>query len=104
MASIIISLFCSNTFSFDTSTYKPPALTEDSSVVDIAGKVIGLVQAVGNIVSILALIVIGIKYMMGSIEEKAEFKNTAIYYVIGAILVFAISNISAIIYNFANTL
>ena len=42
--------------------------------------------------------------MIGSVEEKAEYKKTMIYYIIGAIMVFAISNISAMIYNFAKTL
>ena len=55
-------------------------------------------------VSVLALVLIGIKYMTGSIEEKAEYKETMMYYIVGAILVFAISNISAMIYNFAQTL
>ena len=69
-----------------------------------ANKVIGFFQAIGSIVSVLALVLIGIKYMMGSIEEKAEYKETMTYYIVGAILVFAISNISAMIYNFAKTL
>lgn len=81
--------------------YKPGELIEDDTTIKIAGKIIGAFQAIGNIVSILALVIIGIKYMMGSVEEKAEYKQTMIYYIIGAILVFAISNISAIIYNFA---
>lgn len=42
--------------------------------------------------------------MMGSAGEKAEYKETMTYYIIGAILVFAISNISAMIYNWAKTL
>lgn len=87
-----------------TNDYKPDELTEDNDTLTFAGKIIGGFQAVGNIVSILALVLVGIKYMLGSIEEKAEFKQTMIYYIIGAILVFAISNISYIIYNFAQNL
>lgn len=83
--------------------YKPGEISEDSTTIDLANKVIGAFQAIGSIVSVLALVIIGIKYMMGSIEEKAEYKQTMVYYIIGAILVFAISNISAMIYNFAKT-
>ena len=63
-----------------------------------------IVSIIGSGISIIALMLLGIKYMMGSVEEKAEYKQTMIYYIIGAILVFAISNISAVIYDFAQTL
>ena len=87
-----------------TNDYKPDELIEDNDTLTFAGKIIGGFQAIGNIVSILALVLIGIKYMLGSTEEKAEYKKTMIYYIIGAILVFAITNISSIIYNFAQNL
>ena len=38
---------------------------------------------------------------MGSAEEKAEYKKTMLPYVIGAILVFAASNIAGLVFNFA---
>lgn len=81
--------------------YKPSAVTENTTTINIANKIIGGFQAIGSIVSVIALIAIGIKYMMGSIEEKAEYKQTMMNYVIGAILVFAISNISAMLYKLA---
>ena len=85
------------------NNYKPGAIVEDDTTINLLNKIIGGFQAIGSIVSVLALVMIGIKYMMGSIEEKAEYKKTMINYIIGAILVFAISNISAMIYNFAKT-
>ena len=81
--------------------YKPVDLLEDQGTLNMANKIIGAFQAIGNIVSVLALVIIGVKYM---IEEKAEYKKTMINYIIGAILVFAISNISAAIYNFTKNL
>ena len=84
--------------------YKPGELDADDSTINMANKIIGAFQAIGSMVSVLALVIIGIKYMMGSVEEKAEYKKTMIYYIIGAILVFAISNISALLYDFATTL
>ncbi len=84
--------------------YKPVDLLEDQGTLNMANKIIGAFQAIGSIVSVLALVIIGVKYMIGSIEEKAEYKKTMINYIIGAILVFAISNISAAIYNFTKNL
>lgn len=106
IAIIILSIFNINK-SFATinpNDYIPSDLTEDASTINIGNKIIGAFQAIGSIVSVLALVLIGIKYMMGSAEEKAEYKETMMYYIIGAILVFAISNISAMIYNWAKTL
>ena len=45
--------------------------------------------------------VIGIKYMMGSAEEKAEYKKTMIPYLIGAVLLFAAVNLATYIYGIA---
>lgn len=78
--------------------------TDTGKFDTIGKKIIGMVQAIGSIVSVLILVVLGIKYMMGSAEEKAEYKKTMIPYLIGAILIFAASNIASMIYGFANSI
>ena len=47
------------------------------------------------------LIIIGIKYMFGSVEEKAQYKKILLPYFWGAIMVFGITNIVSIIYDIA---
>ena len=42
---------------------------------------------------------VGLKYMLGSVEEKAEYKKTLLYYLIGAVLAFGIVNILEFIYT-----
>lgn len=56
-------------------------------------------RTIGIVVSVVALIVIGIKYMMGSVEEKATYKQTLLPYLIGAILLFTGSFIPQMIYD-----
>lgn len=58
-----------------------------------------IVSVVGSGISIIALMLLGVKYMMGSVEEKAEYKKTLFPYVIGAVFVFGSSVIPGIIYN-----
>ena len=65
---------------------------------------LGTVQVVGSIISVIALIIIGIRYMISSVEEKANLKGVLIYYIIGAVLVFATSNILSIVYKVLNNL
>ena len=62
-------------------------------------KFLGAIQLVGSVASVIALAVIGIRYMMSSLEEKAEMKGVLIYYVIGCALVFATSNLLSVVYN-----
>lgn len=63
--------------------------------------VIEVIQIVGTAISIMALTYIGMRYMMAAPDEKAEFKKSAYIYIVGAIMVFASSNILAIIFSFA---
>ena len=78
--------------------------TSTGSFDNIGKRIIGMVQAIGSIASVLVLVILGIKYMMGSAEEKAEYKKTFIPYLVGAILVFAASNLASMIFTFANTI
>lgn len=73
-----------------------------TNVQSLGERIIGFVQLVGSLAAIIVLIVIGIKYLMGSTEEKAEYKKTMLPYIVGAALVFAASNIAGMIYNFAD--
>lgn len=63
--------------------------------------IVKIISTIGVVISVVMLIVIGIKYMMGSVNEKAEYKKTLLPYVIGAAIVFAASGIANIIYELA---
>ena len=76
-------------------------ITDQSSnkVMDMGNKILGAIQLIGSIVSVLTLVVLGIKYMTGSVEERAEYKKTMMPYVVGAVMVFAITNLLKILEN-----
>lgn len=73
---------------------------DTSGISTVGNKLITILTTVGIVVSVIVLVVLGIKYMMGSAEEKAEYKKTLMPYVIGAGLVFAASSIAQIVYQF----
>lgn len=75
-----------------------------NSVKSVGGRVVGIIQVVGTIVAVGMLIVLGIKYMMGSAEERAEYKKTLFPYLIGAVLIFAASNLAQMVYSWASTI
>lgn len=74
-----------------------------SQIGDFGNQIIGVLQGIGIVLSVIVVIVLGIKYMMGSVEEKAEYKKTMMPYLVGAALIFAASTISMIVMNFIGT-
>lgn len=69
----------------------------------VGNAAVKVLTTIGMVVSVVTLIILGIKYMMGSLEEKAAYKKTLLPYLIGAGFVFAASTIAQIIYNIAST-
>lgn len=105
MTLLLIYLFTTNIYASITPSYYKPASDGDSQkLLSKANKVLGQIQVIGSIVSVITLAIMGIKYMVGSVEEKAEYKKTMLPYVIGAILVFATSNLLVVIYKFGQGL
>ncbi len=81
----------------DLNAYKNE--TEMSSLKTKAEGIIGIIRTIGVVASVVALMGIGIKYMMASLEERAQYKETMKPYIIGAFLVFTLSLIPQIIYD-----
>lgn len=73
-----------------------------AQVKKLGGDLIGLLQTAGVIVAVIILIVLGIRYMMGSTAEKAEYKKTMMPYFIGAILIFGAVAVAEVVFQFAN--
>lgn len=73
-------------------------------IANIGNSVVKVLSTIGIVASVVVLIILGIKYMMGSVEEKSEYKKTLVPYIIGAGLVFTASSIAQIVYNLAKQL
>lgn len=73
----------------------------DQQITTIGGNIVNIIQIVGIVIAIIVLLVIGIKYMIGSASEKAEYKKTMIPYIVGAVLVFAGTSLVKVIYSLA---
>ena len=98
----IMMVSCSlSVFAKDPSTLNPDVTVGGGKIENIGEKIAGALQIVGTVLAVVILVVLGIKYMMGSPEEKAEYKKTMMPYVIGAVLIFAATNIAGVVYNIA---
>ena len=102
LLTIIAILICSNSchaVDFDPNSIEP--LKIDSSLADKLGGVIGIVQLVGTAIAVIGVIYLGSRYMIASIEEKADIKKKAIPYIIGTVIFFGATGILRLIASVA---
>lgn len=103
---IILSIVMISVSSFAGSEIKPGSFsainpTNTTTIVNMGGQIIGVVRTVGVLIAVVILLILGIKYMVGSAEEKADYKKSMIPYLVGAVLIFAASTIAGIVYDMA---
>ncbi len=72
-----------------------------TKIREIAANIIFLVQMAGTGTSIVMLTYMGVKYMLAAPSEKADFKKSATGFILGAVILFAATNIITIIAKFA---
>ena len=78
--------------------YKPQEPSSEP-IMPLVGIILGIIQAIGIVVSVIALMIIGLRSMTGSLEEKSKYKEALPGYILGLVMVVAITTIQNIIYN-----
>lgn len=81
-----------------------PNYSDQSGIAGVGKKIVNILATIGVVVAVIVLLVIGIKYMMGSASEKAEYKKTMIPYLVGAVLIFGASAIAKVVVSMAQTI
>lgn len=77
--------------------YVPTTEEAPDEVYSKAGLILGVISNIGIIMSVLTPAILGIKYMLGSVEDKSEYKKDMIPYLIGSVLLFGIFTIVKIL-------
>ena len=68
-------------------------------VKNIAGKVLTAVRNIAVIIAVIMISVLGVKYMVGSVEEKAGYKKAFIPMIVGAILVVSAAQLAKTLFS-----
>ena len=106
LLAVMLVSFATNVFAATGTAVTPGALNEKidygsdsdtNSIMTQAGKIMGMIRNIAIIASVIIIMVLGIKYMLGSVEEKAEYKKSFMPLIIGIILVVAASSIATFI-------
>ena len=76
---------------------------QTNDLTKVGNNIVTIIQVVGIVIAVIVLLVIGIKYMMGSASEKAEYEKTMIPYIVGAVLIFAGTSLVRVIYSLSTS-
>ena len=101
LMSIILIISVSNmVFAINPASLTGNEPTNVSAATDFGNKIIGILQVIGSIAAVVILMILGFKYMMGSAEDKADYKKSMIPYIVGAICIFLAPIIAGAVYDF----
>lgn len=106
LLAIVLITFATNVLAIESGAIDPKNLTasyglEDGGLSTKAGKIMGMIRNVAAIAAVIIIMVLGVKYMLGSVEEKAEYKKSFMPLIIGIVLVVAATAIASFIFNMA---
>ena len=70
-----------------------------SKMAGFAGKILGFLRNVALIGGVIIIAILGVKYMMGSLEEKADYKKSMIPLIVGIIVVMGATTIAKFLFD-----
>ncbi len=73
-----------------------------SKLKTTAGDILKTIRNIAAVVAVVIVAILGIKYMLGSVEEKAEYKKSFVPLIVGVIVVFAAVQIATMIVSIAD--
>ena len=59
----------------------------------------GIIRNISVIASVIILMVVGVKFMLGSTEEKAEYKKSLMPLVVGIVVVVGATSIATFLFG-----
>ena len=96
MVSVVTPVFATGT-DIGGITVTPDYKDTDGKTTGTLNTVLGMIKYLGVFLAVGILMFLGIKYMLGSASEKAEYKKTMIPFVVGVVLLFSAAIIIQII-------
>ena len=92
----------------DPSTFDPwqvqPNGIDGETVTHYTNKFASILTVAGIVIAVICLMVLGLKFIIGSATEKAEYKKTLVPVVIGIAMIALITSIVAGLYSVGNSL
>lgn len=96
-----------NATTIDPNSYDPRPSFNIEDVEPLTNKfgvIIDVIKTFGTIATVIWLLILGIKYMVGSVTERADYKKSMIPYIIGVVIFFSLTQILGIIIGIAGNI
>ena len=88
----------------DTFVGSGESKVDASNLKDFSNTMANALIGVGTAIAVIYSVVLGIKFMIGSMEEKAEIKESLIPFIIGCAVLYGAFTIWKIVVNIGNKL
>ena len=94
MLTVQTTIVCAGDYESQVEDLFQGGNVDTGGITNVGSNLVSIITTIGIIVAVIVLLIIGIKYMMGSASEKAEYKKTMIPYLVGALIIFGASAIA----------
>lgn len=104
---LILLVIGINTFSFaveNPDTFNPGTIsdTDAQEAGKLIGNILGTIKVIGICIACVMLTVIGLKYIISSVDEKANYKQNMVPYIVGCLLLTSATVIPSLVYDLVN--
>lgn len=100
---VILILTCvflvNNVLAMSIDELSPKYTSETTGFVNLGKELFGMIKNIAIISAVVVLAFIGLKFMFGSIEQKAEYKKSLLPLAIGVFVVMGATTITGVVWD-----
>ncbi len=99
LLSTVSTVFASE---IDPSKIEPTYKGQDTGKIqEKASNILGWIRNIAAVAAVIIIAILGVKYMIGSTEERADYKKSFIPLIIGIVVVLSASTLAGWIFSIA---
>lgn len=95
----VSNVFAASSIINEIETSAKNANVDTGSISQMAGRIIAYLRNAAVIIGVIIIIILGIKYMTGSVEEKAGYQKSFIPLIVGIVVVVAATSIASFLFG-----
>ena len=95
----VSNVFAASSILDDIEKAANDATVDTSKISSMAGTLIAYLRNAAVIIGVVIIIILGIKYMTGSVEEKAGYQKSFVPLIVGIIVVVAATSIASFLFG-----
>ena len=106
IALTVVMSLCNVCFALNVNEINPNngSIKTDGGMAKVGSNIAAIIRNVGIVLAVVILMILGIKYMVGSAEEKADYKKSMIPYLVGAVVLFGASAIAGVVVSLSQNI